>query len=282
MRPGKAWWNLWPLARLGMSVVCVVRFLVKSLHSSLNCPSPTKVKRLFFTLSVFIWIFLFAVYEPQESKRFGPQQQFSCEFLQVLQDMRNITAVSHRGIAEVLRSWLGLLWPAWKVMMKRLGVPALAKTPTTFQSFRNLIFFQVRLDEGVPCHGGAQARHGIGHWQWVRAAPQPCTMASQAFSTCLSQHEVFSGDLSCLFLHSLLFFPFLEENHHNFCRRSHFRMISGKPRPMRRVSPSSSAAVAFGRPSSSTWPSLHRGEKDEMRRWKLRDVDVTVINVIRM
>ena len=35
-------------------------------------------------------------------------------------------------------------------------------------------------------------------------------MASQAFSTCLSQHEVFAGDLSCLFLHLLLFFPFLE------------------------------------------------------------------------
>ena len=155
MRPGKAWWNLWRLARLGMSVVCVVRFLVKSLHSSLKCPSATKVKRLFFTLSVFILICLFAVYEPQESKRFGPQQHLSFEFQKVLQEMRKITAVSHRGIAEVLRSWLGLLWPAWKVMMKRLGVPALAKTPTTFQSFRNLIFFQVRLDEGVPCHGGA-------------------------------------------------------------------------------------------------------------------------------
>ena len=83
----------------------------------------------------------------------------------------------------------------------------------------------------------------------------------------------------CFYTH---FSPFLEKDHHNFCRRSHFRMISVKPRPMRRVSPSSSAAVAFGRPSSSTWPSLHRGEKDEMRRWKLRDVDVTVINVIRM
>lgn len=134
--------------------MCVVRFLIKSLHSSLKCLSATKAKRLFFPLWVFISIFIFAVYKPQESKRLGPQQQFRQISENSARNAKHHSCFTSRHCRGV-KVLVGTPVTCLKGDDEKTWGSSLGKNSNNFSIFQELEIFQVRLDEGVPCHGGA-------------------------------------------------------------------------------------------------------------------------------